>query len=363
MFLYFKESDKKEDIVIRNQIKEICQNAIGNSKGHSEKKYYRELINIIDSDTKLISISKTIKSLKNKEDYLQRSSNKMLFSQLHVSGRLDYEKIKETCYIDLIDQEEYDINVILPVRGRDEFVIPCIEHLKKSAENSGAKICITLCEENDKPNHKEKASGLVNYIHIPSENKLMNKSLAHNCGFKYSNKAKYYLFHDIDILVQTSFFEKTILNLKEYSVGALQTFSNRRVLNLSKELTEAIIKLKKSDVDQLHQDSYGIEIPQTGAPGGSIIISKDLFIEVGGYDPEFFYGYSPEDKFFWDKIEAIQPVEFPSIDVDLFHLHHEVMIHKNPKLWEMHSLLDTFNYMSEIEKKLFLKAKRNYLGE
>lgn len=298
---------------------------------------------------------------KKESNNLNKKFNDFLYQRI-LSEKINYKEFKQSCIIDLKNQKEVDINVILPVRDRDDFVKPCINHLNKAINNCDWDISITLAEESVTPKHVDKVSGIANYIHIPSENILMNKCLAHNCAFKYSNKAKYYLFHDIDILVQSDFFEKTISNINQLQAKALQTFSKRRVLNMNKYLTEAVLS-NQIDINDLNENYEHIEIPQEGAPGGSILIERELFIEIGGYDPELFYGYAPEDKFFWDKIEILSKVNFPVHDVELFHMHHDIMTHKNPYLWNMHKYLEILSLMNPPEKKEFLNIKQKLLGK
>ena len=45
-------------------------------------------------------------------------------------------------------------------------------------------------------------------------------------------------------------------------------------------------------------------------PGGSVVVSRDLMVEVGGYDPHIIEGYGPEDSMFWLKLElaTLNPV-------------------------------------------------------
>lgn len=298
--------------------------------------------------------------------YYQDSKNmiakyKDFIEQKVDQNKINYDELRLLCEVNLNKQEEVDINVILPVRDRDDFVKPCINHLNRAIDNCDWNISTTLVEESTASKHSDKVSGDTNYIYVPSKNALINKCLAHNCAFKYSNKAKYYLFHDIDILVQSDFFEKTVSNVKQSQARVLQTFSKRRVLNMNKYLTEAVLS-NQIDVNDLNENYEHIEIPQEGAPGGSILVERELFIEIGGYDPELFYGYAPEDRFFWDKIETISKVNFPSDDVELFHMCHDIKTFENAQLWNMHVYLDCFSKMDLSNKKLFLNTKKNLLG-
>ena len=79
----------------------------------------------------------------------------------------------------------------------------------------------------------------------------------------------------------------------------MQCFSGQSVMYLDEESTEKVYSGEK-DFKTLNYHKSEI-----GAPGGNIIVRKDIFEKVGGYEHEFFWGWSPEDCMFWLKLECL----------------------------------------------------------
>ena len=96
----------------------------------------------------------------------------------------------------------------------------------------------------------------------------------------------------------------------------------------------------------------------------AIFVQKDLFFEVGGYDPELFYSNAPEDIFFWNKIDEISKMEIcDNPEIDLFHMIHPVTYHDNPRIQEMLTLSKSFQTAKPEEKKEFIELKKESLKE
>jgi predicted glycosyltransferase involved in capsule biosynthesis len=178
-----------------------------------------------------------------------------------------------------------------------------------------------------------------------------------NCGAVAAPKSSYYLFHDVDCLVQTTFFNNLLENLSRSTRGATQTFFGRRLLYLN-DLATILAFDKKLDIDDLDKDTPGILTGKPGAPGGSIIVDRDTFIKVGGYDDELFVGYSPEDRFFWNKLELFTQVgsaENPPIE--MFHMHHPPMHRTNPHREKLAVIWSTFSSLSADQKLSYIHLK------
>jgi hypothetical protein len=273
------------------------------------------------------------------------------------SNRFDtfYKEIKKKK-----SNKKFDISIIIPVRGRIDFLNICLTHLKSAINRTNLKINITIIEHSNKREYYEICkSNDIGYYWINSLENKFNKCLCHNIGSLLNKNSNYFLFHDLDCLVYDNFLINLIEN-KEYKKSeCLQTFYNRRVLYLNEVQTEKLINnritINEINLDDVREGDYG-------APGGSILVNKDLFFSVGGYDPELFYGWSPEDIFFWDKIETIEKIH--SVDNpknELLHLHHQIQSDKDSLLLEeLYEnikklgnvvLNDVVNYKSEIIKK------------
>jgi hypothetical protein len=109
----------------------------------------------------------------------------------------------------------------------------------------------------------------------------------------------------------------------------------------------------------------GISLPYyIGAPGGSIYVERELFFNVGGYDPELFQANAPEDSFFWKKIDAISKMDIcDNPQIDIFHMNHRPTYYDNPKIDEMKRIYHAFENSEDGEKILFINKKSDILKE
>lgn len=218
---------------------------------------------------------------------------------------IDYSKAMRSS-IRVERMELSDINLYIPVKDRLKFIDPCVSYLKKAIEQSPYKVKIVVIENSDKPDFYSKAEDLgVDYIFIPlmmsQSEGMFAKSLAYNLGYLLSKPAKWNIFHDLDILVQPDYFSKLKVYLDD-NPKWVQPYTKRRVLRISEEHTNKICSGSYIDLDKIPEDHVVASKP--GSPGGSIVIRNDIFENVGGYDPELFYGYAPEDDFLWTKLEV-----------------------------------------------------------
>ncbi len=250
------------------------------------------------------------------------------------------------------------ISVIIPVMGRLTFLIPVITQLKEAIANSGKKINITIIEHSNKNSYQEPTKKLgIDYHWIQkSEDEPFNKSLCHNVGAILNKNSDYFLFHDLDCLVLNDFFTNLIEMMNvESEYEFIQTFKDRRLLYMSKELTNHIINPFNPIAEKKETFIEG----KCCAPGGSILISNKLFNKIGGYDPELFYGYSPEDQFFWNKAELF--CEPKSGINDLYHMHHETLEETNVNILKMLNYVNKFDELKEEEKFELIGYKQNIL--
>lgn len=253
---------------------------------------------------------------------------------------------------------KYDFNFIIPVRGREQFAKPMLNSFKRAVDNTDLKITYTIVEHNQIPEHQEFCNNQnINYLFVQDiEGGMFNKCLAFNYAACFGHKSSYLILHDIDCLIQSDFFNKLQDNIKNKNAKAIQCFQKRRVLYLNEYITQKIISGITSE-DELNESMPEI-IPGTpGAPGGSICIERELFFKVGGYDPLLFAGWSPEDRFFWDKIETLETVYLcndPAIE--LFHMHHPTHNGTNPYVYDMLSHHNSFLKSTEQEKQNFIEA-------
>ncbi len=282
---------------------------------------------------------------------------------------IDYDAVKSNSIFKIPGKdEEYDLNFIITVRDRVNFKEPLFEAFLKACEKVDKKISYTVVEHSQRPDHSKYCKkNKINYIFIPAEHdELFNKCLAYNFGALFSVKAKYHLFHDIDILMQSSFFED-IFTYIDRDVKALQCYTGRRVINCNVEMTIKLIT-GEVDVDVLDENTYGVDYPRfngevaLGSTGGSILVENDLFEEIGGFDPELFKAYSAEDQFFWNKLLTKVDIEYADNPaIELFHMWHEPQFNKNPRLLEMENYMIRFKELSKKEKEAIVSHKKEIL--
>jgi len=252
----------------------------------------------------------------------------------------NYKELSESPKVkrNLIQEDNIDLNVFIPVKGRKKYLRSCITYLKHSANESGTAIRIVVIENDKRPHLIRLCRKMrVSYIFIPiSESKSENffaKSLCYNFGYLCTEKTKWNVFHDVDVLVEPDFFEKIMGYLKR-DPRWLQPYTKKRVIRVNKKNTKKIFRKYKKI---LPLNEMCDMIPATpGSPGGSIVVRSSDFEKVNGYDPTLFYGYSVEDSFFWIKLEWLYKKKESSIGtlfngratfaddspIEIYHLNH-----------------------------------------
>ena len=217
-------------------------------------------------------------------------------------------------------KENFDFVTVVPKYGRDNhlrFLIDCFKKRQQESEFSHRMVVVEHGENKEALSYCE--SHDVDYIFIPKSNELFNKCLAMNVG-SFLHNSKYLHFHDIDLFMPSMFWKKIQINLK--GKVALQTFTRRRVNYINESYSNDMFN-GKIGINEIISKRHAWHPGKPGAPGGSVIIKRDLFNEIGGFDPCYFLSYSIEDQFFVDKIQTIS--KFHSSDsppIELFHLWH-----------------------------------------
>jgi hypothetical protein len=279
------------------------------------------------------------------------------------NNRIDYAlEIKRAIKHFSNPDTECDIHVIIPVRGRIRFLMPLIWSFRAACDGD-LKISLTIVEHSFFPEYEKICQGQgVNYVFLHSK-KAFNKSLCYNIGVILGSKTKWLICHDLDCLVQSHFFRKVLDNLRNKNTGAVQSYRNRSPLYCDRVITDLIIGQRVS-VDDISIENRHTFYDKGPAPGGSITLSRELFFSVGGYDPELFIGYSPEDKFFWDKVSMFENIgicDNPSVDI--LHLDHTRMQNTNPQLDEMMGLSQRFLSLDNSSKTEILNYKRDLIRQ
>ncbi len=289
-----------------------------------------------------------------------------LIENLLSNNYIDYSKLKDNFLnYQIFDKGHYDINVIIPVKGRVEFMNPMYQSFKKASKKSNLKITYTIVEISDQNEHESFCiENKINYTWIKTEpNILFNKCLALNVGAMFTVSCDAFIFHDIDCLMQSDFFLNLEENINNKKAKAIQCFHGRRVLYLDSVLTEKVIN-NEIDIDSFIITTNGVSLPENiGAPGGSIYTNKKLFFEVGGYDPELFQANAPEDIFYWEKISMLETMHIcDNPPIDLFHMSHPVTYNGNPRISEMLTTYQIFKNDSYDNKLELITHKKNLIN-
>jgi predicted glycosyltransferase involved in capsule biosynthesis len=278
--------------------------------------------------------------------------------------KVNYDQVIGSCWMNVdyfkeqMDTNE-EIRVIIPVRGRDSFLPILLESFDQT-KNTNYRICVV--EHSDKKVHAETCSDFgVSYIHIPANGGIFNKCLCHNIAAFTTLRSDYLLFHDLDCLVQEDFFYNINACIDINQAEALQSFKGKRVLFCDAVLTARLLQ-RDVNVNELSIKSGGVIASAVGAPGGSILCSYDLFFKVGGFDPELFWSYSPEDQFFLHKLQMFTTV-YSCDGNEVFHLNHPPSVNLNPDLNNLIGVMREFRTMSVEEQREVVEYKANLIKQ
>jgi predicted glycosyltransferase involved in capsule biosynthesis len=277
-----------------------------------------------------------------------------------IINKIDYDDIKLKCEVNTPNLEPVDISFIITVKNRVEFGPAMYKSFLKAKNNTNLNISYTIVELSPNSEHKEFClKNKINYIWYKTDtNEMFNKCLGLNIGAIFFNKAKAFIFHDIDCLIQSDFFTKLKTNIDDKNALAIQCFHGRRVLYLNQYLTNLAIN-NTLNIDTLKLGLDGISLPNLiGAPGGSIYVDKEIFFKVGGYDPELFAGNAPEDIFFWVKVELFTKMYLSdNPEIDIFHMNHTPTAGTNPYIHAMLKTHNMFKTLSNEDKLDVVKFK------
>ncbi len=188
-----------------------------------------------------------------------------------------------------------------------------------------------------------------------------NKALCYDKAFLYGSPAEWYLFHDNDVLVPKAFWSLLDQNVERAKTQFLQPYTGRCLFNLKPPVAEAFRENLSLADEPIDSSMIYERIP--GAPGGSLYLSRQRYLEAGGHDPQFCWGYGPEDALFYQKLELLEPIAFAdSPPIDLIHLWHPTAANQNPFRNEMDFFVKVvFKEKKPEEKLAYMKHKESLL--
>ena len=237
------------------------------------------------------------------------------------------EKLKKNKIYDDYFYYEYNdknngIEIIIPVKNRVRFLKYNLDFLKKETE--GKKISIMVVEQNEIEEHKELVLSYgFNYVFIKlKDNFKFNKSKCLNYGTIVS-RAKKIIYYDVDLIFGDEYIDKLLLNIND-DTNFIQCFSNREVYDLGELYTEKLLKNEISNNElEDNKDKFNTQVHGIRVPWGVILMDKNLFLNVGGFDDYMFEGWGGEDDLMIEKIKLF--TQFNVCDkptITAFHMSH-----------------------------------------
>lgn len=242
------------------------------------------------------------------------------------------------------NKDDIFLNIIIPVFNRTNYLINNVKCLLKQKYNNKINVAITVCEMDEEKKCKSFCiKNKINYIFLKSN--VFNKSFAMNYA-SYNFQSRFYLFHDVDLLVEKGWIQKCIEtienNIKKNNYSFIcQPIPQRKIFYVNKFNTNMLFEnnLKIDDLfnlkDHLIQPEW---FKKNYPPGGSILISEDLLYSIQGFDEILFWNYSPEDLVFLKRAVSLSQenkLETWDFGPNVLHMFHESTENNN----------DSYEYM------------------
>lgn len=179
-------------------------------------------------------------------------------------------------------------------------------------------IPILVLEQDREPNkHLEKQllEYDVSYRFLYNPN-LFNRSWGYNCGVNIVKQTKIILA-DNDVILNHNNLKKGLEHLNEYDI--VKPFNKTYDLDQKQTLDYIENNIFPSDIDQYKQRFYVV------TAGGLMMIRKNTFLQIGGYD-ERFEGWGGEDDEMtiriWNYLNN-NHYTYYQFDGNLLHLYHD----------------------------------------
>ncbi len=260
--------------------------------------------------------------------------------------------------------------IIIPCLGRKHNLIPTLKRLTtidKPVEGYHPQICIV--EHSPFPELESIATQFnCEYLWLlldPQNPELpigqFNKALCYDKAFLFTSPAEWYLFHDNDILVPRDFWSRVDKNVERTKTKFLQPYTYRSLLNTVPEIADRLrANVDLADQPMLEDMYYPII---EGAPGGSLYLHRTRYLEAGGHDPNYCWGYGPEDQLFFNKLKLLEPIAYADDPpIEMIHLWHETAQKNNPFRWDMDWFVKLFFESKHVQEKMaFLQSKQKLL--
>jgi hypothetical protein len=244
--------------------------------------------------------------------------------------------------------EKPEVSFIIGHRGLDRLPHLLLTIQSIASQRNASVECIVV-EQAKAPDVKSHLASWVRYVHTPlfDSNTPYCRSWAFNVGARVAN-GKVLVLHDNDMLVPTDYAAEILARQKR---GSEVVNLKRFIFYLSKEHSNRILS-KESSISDQPPDS----IVQNLEAGGSVAISREAYLGIGGFD-ESFIGWGGEDNEFWERAQTRRVWPYGSLPI--VHLWHTAQPGKHEQQRETAELLEVRSAISP-EQRIAELAVRDF---
>ena len=226
-------------------------------------------------------------------------------SDLHITrvfpslGRLFMSRALRDCPIGFQEKQSkqpgnIEASFIISHRGLQRLPHLLLTLQSVAAQRKASFECIVV-EQSATPEVKDFLPSWVRYIHtaMPSDGVPFCKAWAFNVGARLAH-GKLLVLHDNEMLVPRDYASQHLARVDEgYEVVDLKRF----IFFLSQSHSERVMGKHELLLDQAPESIM------QNAPGGSLAITRDAYLAIGGFD-ESFIGWGGEDNEFWERAKT-----------------------------------------------------------
>jgi predicted glycosyltransferase involved in capsule biosynthesis len=186
------------------------------------------------------------------------------------------------------------VSIIIPVGGKGRlanFQLVLAALLNQTMQ----QLEVIVLEHSPVPLYQRQLPSSVKYHHVPmaDDEEEFNKSRLFNKGVERA-RAPIIMLHDADILVPQDYVENTFRCLED-STEAIRPL--RLLFYLTEKQTEYLRNNHKI------QPGLDIELVAQNSRGGSVMLRKETYQQIGGHD-ERFTGWGGEDQEFLERLQT-----------------------------------------------------------
>ena len=248
------------------------------------------------------------------------------------------------------------LSFIIGHRGKDRLPHLLATLRSIAAQRDAAFECIVV-EQSISPEIHDQLPSWVRYVHtrLPYGEMPYSRAWAFNVGARLAS-GEVLVLHDNDLLVPRDYAQETVACFE----------GGHEVINLKRFI------FYLSEVDSSRAFSGGALTPQAApaaimqnALGGTIAISREAYVSIGGFD-ESFVGWGGEDDEFWQRAQTRRVWPFGYLP--LVHLWHHAQTDKfnqargTADLLEIRTAISPEERIAELRSREFGRLARTEQG-